>query len=282
MKKIIAGSSSPTLAKNLSLEMNVPIAEITIKRFPDGECYVRIHEKMDEAIIISNTYPNENIIELFLLQDAARKMGAEKISVIIPYYGYGRQDKVFEEGEAVSAEKIAKLIEQDADKIILVNPHKEHIINFFSVEAKICDGVPSIAEYFKGRVDAVIAPDKGALEMAKKASEIIDCEYNYFEKTRISSNEVRMEIKDMNVEGKKLLIIDDIISTGGTMIEAIELLNKQKAYEIYVSCIHGLFIENADERILKVGCKEIVTTDTIETVYSKVTVAKKIANLLKN
>lgn len=279
--KIVAGSSSPMLAKNLAREMKAEIADVSTKRFPDGEFYIKVNEEFEHAIIVQNTYPDENIVELFLLQDAIRRI-AERIDLVIPYYGYGRQDKIFEKGEAISAEKMAKLIEQDADRVILVNPHKEHIINFFSIEAKICDGVPSVAEYFKDRVDAVIAPDKGALEMAKKASEIIGCEYNYFEKTRISSNEVRMEIKDMKVEEKKLLIIDDIISTGGTMIKAIELLNKQKAHEIYVSCIHGLFIGNADERILKAGCKEIVTTDTIETAYSKVSVAKRIANLLKN
>lgn len=279
--KIVAGSSSRMLAKNLAEEMNVELADVSTKRFPDGEFYIRVNEEFEHAIIVQNTYPDENIVELFLLQDAIKRI-TDRIDLVIPYYGYGRQDKIFEKGEAVSAEKMAKLIEQDADRVIMINPHKEHIINFFSIEAKICDGVPSIAEYFKGMVDAVIAPDKGALEMAKRASEIIGCKYNYFEKTRISSNEVKMEIKDMDVEGKNLLIIDDIISTGGTMVKAIELLKKQKANEIYVSCIHGLFIGNADERILKAGCKEIVTTDTIETEYSKVSVAKRVADLLKS
>ena len=280
MKKIIAGSSSPTLAKNLSLEMNVPIAEITIKRFPDGECYVRIHEKMDEAIIISNTYPNENIIELFLLQDAARKMGAEKISVIIPYYGYGRQDKVFEEGEAVSAEKIAKLIEQDADKIITVDPHKEYITNFFTIPAHICSAVEEIANYFINKVDTVLAPDKGAIDRAKKAAKIIGCPFDYLEKKRLSGEEVEMKAKEMDVAGKNILIIDDIISTGGTMAEAIKNLKEQEAKNVFISCSHGLFIGNAIERIRKAGCDEVVSTDTVESIYSKISVAGPIAKLL--
>ncbi|KAA0000907.1 MAG: ribose-phosphate diphosphokinase [Thermoplasmata archaeon] len=279
--KIIAGSSSPMLAKNLSKELKVGIADISIKRFPDGECYVKLNDKTNHAIIIQSTYPDENIIELFLLQDAVSRI-ASRIDVIIPYYGYGRQDKIFEDGEAISAEKMARLIEQDANSVIIVNPHKEHILNFFSIEAKICDGVPAIAEHFKGKVDAVIAPDKGALEMAKKAASIIGCDYNHFEKTRISSSEVTMEVKDMDVKGKKLLIIDDIISTGGTMAKAVEILRSQQAGEIYVACIHGLFIGNADERILKAGCKEIVATDTFETSYSKVSVAGEIAKLLKH
>ena len=278
--KIIAGSSSPTLAKNLSAELGVPIADVTIKRFPDSECYVRINERLDEAIIVQNTYPDSNIIELFLLQDAAVKMGAEKISVVIPYYGYGRQDRVFEEGEAVSSEKMAHLIEQDANKVILINPHKAYITNFFSIDAKICDGMPSLADYFRGKVDAVIAPDKGALEMAKKAAGIIKCDYNHFEKTRISGSEVKMEIKDMDVKGKNLLVLDDIISTGGTMAKAVEILKQQGAGEIYAACIHGLFIKNADERIMHAGCSQIVSTDTIESPYSHASVAKEVAKLL--
>ncbi len=278
--KIIAGSSSPMLAKNLSEKLGIPVADVTIKRFPDGECYVRINEKLDEAIIVQNTYPDKNIIELFLLQDAAINAGAGKITVVIPYYGYGRQDRVFEEGEAVSSEKMARLIEQDAEKVILVNPHKAYITNFFSIDAKICDGMPSLADYFTGKVDAVIAPDKGALEMAKKASGIIKCDYNYFEKTRISGSEVKMEIKDMEVRGKKLLVLDDIISTGGTMAKAVEMLKKQGAEEVHAACVHGLFINNADERIMNAGCSHIVSTDTIESSYSKTSVAEEVAKLL--
>ncbi|MEA2054577.1 MAG: ribose-phosphate diphosphokinase [Candidatus Thermoplasmatota archaeon] len=279
MKKIIAGSSSPALAKNLSDELNVPIANVTIKRFPDGECYVRLHENIDEAIIVQNTYPDDNIIEMFLLQDAARKMGVEKISLVIPYYGYGRQDKTFDDGEAISAEKMARLLEQDAASVILINPHKEHIINFFSIKTKNCDGMPVLAEYFEGKVDAVIAPDKGALSMAQKAAGVIGCDHNYFEKTRISGSEVKMKIKDMNVKDKKLLILDDIISTGGTMAKAVEMLKQQEANAVYAACIHGLFVKNADERILQAGCKEIVATDTIESAHSKVSVAKEVAKL---
>ena len=281
MKKIIAGSSSPMLAKNLAKEMNAPIASVSVKRFPDGECYVRLHEEVEHAIIVQNTYPDENIIELFLLEDAAKRM-ASRIDVIIPYYGYGRQDKIFEYGEAISAEKMARLIEQDANSVILVNPHKEHIINFFSIPAMAADATTTIAEYFKGKVDMVVAPDKGAAAMAEKAASVIQCDYDYFEKHRISGSEVETKLKSMDVAGKNIVIIDDIISTGGTMIQAIKQLVRQEANNIYVACIHGLFIGNADDKILQEGAKEIVSTDTIESAYSKVSVAKEIAKLLEN
>jgi len=279
--KIVAGSSSPMLAKNIARLMNMELADVSIKRFPDGECYVKFNEKIEHAVVVQNTYPDENLVELFIIQDALKRMNA-KVDIVIPYYGYGRQDKVFEEGEAISAEKMAKLIEMDANHVILINPHKEHILKFFDIEAEICDGVPAIAEYFKEKVDAVIAPDKGALHMAEKASSIIGCDYDHFEKTRISGSEVRMEVKNMDVEGKRILILDDIISTGGTMAKAVELLKKQGASKIYAACVHGLFIGNADERIIQAGCDGLVATDTIESSYSMVSVAEEVVKLLKS
>lgn len=279
MKKIIAGTSSPMLSKSLMDATGIPLAEVSIKKFPDGECYVKINEEIEHAIIVENTYPDEKIIELFLLQDAVKRM-AGKIEVIIPYYGYGRQDKIFEKGEAISAEKMAKLIEQDAERIILINPHKKHIARFFSIPVEIIDATPLLAEHFKGKVDIVISPDAGAEHMAAKAAEIIGCEYDYLEKKRISGNEVIMKPKRMDVNGKDVLIIDDIISTGGTMREAIKQIKSQNANKIYVACIHGLFIGNADEKIIEAGADEIVTTDTIESAYSRVSVAPLIAHLL--
>lgn len=265
------------LADHLSAVLNVPRAKTVIKRFPDGECYVRVCEQVDDALLIGNTYPDERIIELLLLQDATRKMGAENITVIIPYYGYGRQDKVFEKGEAVSAEKIARLIEQDADMALTVDPHKEYITGFFSVPIHICSAVGEIARYFKGRVDSVLAPDKGALERAQHAAKLIGCPYDYLEKTRLSGEEVEMKAKDMDVAGLKVLIIDDIISTGGTMAAAIKNLKKEHAKKVFVSCSHGLFTGNAIERMKNAGCDEIVATDTIESPYSAISVAPPIA-----
>ncbi|MBC7081280.1 MAG: ribose-phosphate diphosphokinase [Thermoplasmatales archaeon] len=277
--KIVAGSSSKNLAKRISEKTKIEMANIFLKRFPDGECYVRIDDEFDHAIIVQNTYPDENIVELFLIQDAVSRF-AKEIDMVIPYYGYGRQDKIFEKGEAISAEKIAKLIEESADRIILVNPHKEHIKNFFGIEVNICDATPSIAKYFDRKVDVVISPDEGAIEIAKKCAEILNCDYHYFRKKRLSENEVIMELKDMNVEGKRALVLDDIISTGGTMKKAIEMLKNQGAKEIYTACIHGLFIANADEKILNAGCNKIVSTDTIETKYSEVSVANEISKYL--
>ncbi len=279
MKRIIAGSSSPHLARQLSDTLNVPLAETTVKRFPDGELYVRVHEELDEAIIVQNTYPDGNIVELFLLQDAARRMGADTIRVVVPYYGYGRQDQVFETGEAVSAAKLADLIEQDADMVATVDPHKEYISEFFDIRAHVVTAVRELAEHLSGRADMVLAPDHGALQRAKHAAETISCPYDHLEKTRLSGDQVEMQPKKLDVAGSHVLIIDDIISTGGTMAAAIRNLKKQGAAEVYAACSHGLFAAGAVERIREAGCDDIVATDTIESDFSQVSAAPPLAAL---
>ncbi len=279
MKRIIAGSSSPQLAASLSETLDVPLAETTVKRFPDGELYVRVHESLDEAIIIQNTYPDGNIVELFLLQDAARRMGADTIRVVLPYYGYGRQDQVFEQGEAVSAAKLASLIEQDADAVATVDPHKEYISEFFDIQAHVVTAVHELAAHFSGRADMVLAPDHGALQRAKLAAETIDCPYDHLEKTRLSGDEVEMQPKQLDVADRHVLVIDDIISTGGTMAAAVRNLKRQGASEVYAACSHGLFAEGAVTRIREAGCDDIVATDTIESTFSVVSAAPPIAAL---
>ena len=280
MKKIIAGSSSPTLAHNIAKVLGTSIAKTTVKRFPDGELYVRLHETANEAIIVQNTYPDENIIELLLLQDAVRRIGADSICVVVPYYGYGRQDRVFEEGEAVSAAKLAHLIQQDADMVVTVDPHKEYITEFFDIPAHACSVVSDIARFFAHRVDMVLAPDRGATERAQTAATVISCPYDYLEKKRISGNEVQMQPKELDVHGSTVLIIDDIISTGGTMTEAIKNLKEQGAQEVYAGCSHGLFTGTAVERMTASGCDEIVATDTVESAYSTISAAAAVAACL--
>ena len=280
MKKIIAGSSSHILAYNLAKTFEIPVAKTTIKRFPDGELYVRLHETMDEAIIVQNTYPDENIIELLFLQDAVRRVGADIICVVVPYYGYGRQDRVFEEGEAVSAAKLAHLIQQDANMIITIDPHKDYITEFFDIPARACSAVNDIACFFSGRVDMVLAPDRGAIDRAKAAADVIKCPYDYLDKKRISGKKVIMQPKELDISQSAVLIIDDIISTGGTMTETIKNLKEQGAEEIFAACSHGLFAGKAVEQMTAAGCDEIVATDTVESAYSTISVAPTVAACL--
>jgi len=261
---------------------SLSIAETIIHRFPDGELYVRIKEKIEkhEIIIIQTTYPDENIIELFLLLDACKRANAKKITVIIPYFGYARQDKQFKPGEPISAEALATLICVNADEIITIDPHKEHIKGFFSIPTKSVSAVPALAEYLKNKkIDVVLAPDEGALKRAKDTAKILNCEVDYLEKKRIDGNTITIKPKQLEVKNKNVAIIDDIISTGGTMAAAITELKKQKAAKVHVVCTHGLFAGTAIEKLKKAQCDEIISTETIKSAYSIVKITPVLTSL---
>jgi ribose-phosphate pyrophosphokinase len=280
---ILGGTSAQHIATNLAKELQQPLLHTTFKRFPDDEFYIRILDPLEgeDVIIVQTAYPDSKIIELLLMQDALREAGAKKITVILPYFGYSRQDKKFEEGEAISARAIAEHISVQADSVITVDPHKEHILRFFTVPAYSCSAVSTIAQYLKEKnIDFVLAPDKGAKDRAKEAATFIDCQYDYLEKTRIDGTTVKITPKKLDARNKHVAIIDDIISTGGTMANSIKELKKQGAKKVFVACTHGLFIGGAKEKLLSAGCDEIISTDTIENEFSKVSVAHCIAETL--
>ena len=276
---IVGGTASKIIAEDLSKSLKIPIANTISKRFPDDELYVRIIEDVvgEHVIIIQTTYPDFNIIELFLLQNAAEEANVKEISVVIPYFGYARQDTKFQNGEPISAKAIANLISLNADRVITVDPHKEHILDFFSTNAFSCSAIPEIAKYLKEKnIDLILAPDKGALERTKRASKIIGCDFDYMEKTRIDGTTVEIKPKKLDVQNKNVAIIDDIISTGGTMAKSIKELKKHGAKKVSVACTHGLFAGDAVKKLNSAGCDEIISTDTIQSDYSKVKVTPSI------
>ena len=280
--KLIAGSASQLLSEKISTALKLPIIETQIKRFPDGELYIRILENIEneEVTIVQTTYPDENIIELFLLLDAVKRAKAKTITVVIPYFGYARQDKQFKKGEPISAAALARLISTLADNIITVDPHKEHILDFFTIPAKSVSAVKPIATYLKEKkIDLVLAPDHGALNRAKKAASYLHCDVDYLEKTRLDGSTISITPKSLEVNGKTAAIIDDIISTGGTMAEAIKQLHSQDVKKIYVSCTHGLFAGSAIKKLQEAGCEEIIATDTIQTQFSTVSVSSALEEI---
>lgn len=280
---ILGGTSAKTIATNLAKRLQQPLLQTTYKRFPDDEFYVRLHDNIagQDVVIVQTAYPDPKIVELLLMQDAVHDADAKTITIVLPYFGYSRQDKKFEEGEAISARAIAQHISLHADCVITVDPHKEHILNFFTVPAYSCSAVSTIAQYLKGKnIDFVLAPDKGAKERAREAASLINCEYDYLEKTRIDGQTVKITPKKLDARGKHVAIIDDIISTGSTMAQSIKELKKQGAASVSVACTHGLYVGGAKEKLLAADCDEIISTDTIETEFSKVSAAECIADLL--
>lgn len=281
---IIGGTASKTVAEDLSKKLGVPLAGTISKRFPDDEFYVRVVDDIsgEHVIIVQTTYPDPNIVELFLLQNAVKESRAKEISVVIPYFGYARQDTKFENGEPISAKAMAGLIGLNADRVITVDPHKEHILKFFSTSAFSCSAIPELAKYLKKKdIDMVLAPDKGALDRAKKASEIIGCDFDYMEKTRIDGETIEIKPKKLDAQNKNAAIIDDIISTGGTMAKSIQELKKNGAKNVFVACTHGLFAGDAVKKLNSAGCNEIISTDTVQGKFSKVKIAPCLSPFFK-
>ena len=274
--KIVAGSASFVLGERVAKEGGWEFIKPEIKKFPDGEIYVRVPEIDDDVILIQTTYPNDKIIELFLLQDALREMGVKKIITVVPYFGYSRQDKIFNQGEAISARAMAKHIALNADAVISIDLHALSILSWFDVPTVHLHATVPISKYLSSKnVEVVISPDKGGYERAKLVAEKMNVEFDYLEKTRLSGTDVVIKPKNLDVDGKIVGIVDDIISTGGTIARASEQLRDQGAKKIYAVCTHGLFINNAIENMKKTD--DFASTDTIETQYSKITVAKIIA-----
>jgi len=290
MVEILIGPASKELGFKVAQELNLKPILVESKVFPDGESYIRIpSEKIDEELIlIQSTHPpqNKHLIELFLMLDAAKDLGAKKIITVVPYLAYARQDKRFRAGEAVSVKVLAKLIkEAGASKFVTFNIHKEKILEFFDINSVNLSGASAIGDYFlqkKVQNPYVIAPDKGAYQLAMDVAKILNAECAYFEKKRDRvTGAVETEFKELNVKDKTVIIVDDIISTGSTIANVAEILKKQGAEKIYAVCIHPILIENAQNRMKLAGVNEVLGTDCIPTEVSKITVASILAENLR-
>ena len=283
--KIIPGMSSQVLAARIAAELDCKVASCESKRFPDGELYTRIEDdndiKDEEVLIVQSTRTDSDLICLLQLIDAVEE--ARKTKVVIPYLGYARQDKKFEPGEAISIRAIARSIcaAGIVDNIYVVNVHNRGVLKYFSVDTKELDASSLIGDYVAKREiphPLIIGPDGGATELTKAVAAPYGFDYDVLEKTRISSEKVEIKAKELNVEGKNVVIVDDIISTGGTIAEATAMLKSQGAHDVYVACIHGVFVQNAVPRMFHAGVKEIIATDTIESEFSKISIAKMVAD----
>jgi ribose-phosphate pyrophosphokinase len=281
---IVPGTTSTKLATNLAKELNISCAKVEVKRFPDDEGYVRIFDDLDneEIILVQNTYPDEKIVELFLLQDAIREFSIKKMVTVIPYYGYARQDKKFNPGESISARALAKHIELLSDEVFLVDIHAKSILEWFTKPVFEVTGMTQIGEYLKQfSPDIIMAPDKGAIDRASKVAKVLGADFDYLEKTRIDSHTVTMKAKSLEVSGRVVAIIDDIIATGGTIIKATDELKRQGAASVFAACTHGLYTGGGLEK-LNGHCDKVISTDTLESETSIVSIAPEIKKNLVN
>jgi len=266
--------------------LNAELGKSEVKSFPDGETYVKILSKVvgSECAVVNSIRSNNDLAEMMLTLDALRDLGATQVHAVMPYLAYMRQDKRFTDGEALSAKTVLRILEELSDSLTTVNCHflnagGEAVYNH--VRFMNLDAVPLLVNHLGRKVDRpiVIAPDKGSVGYAKEAAHIMDCEFNNLSKKRISGTEVVIKSKDLDVKDLDVVILDDIISTGGTIVEAVKVIRGWRPASINVGCVHGLFLKGIES--FKGVVDRLVSTDTVENPVSKVSVASLIAEDLR-
>ena len=257
---VISGKSSENLAKELSKK---------------------------KSIVVQSIYPpvDTNLVQALSLITKAKENSSE-VTAVIPYMGYARQDREFLPGEIVTMNVLGKLFKSaGASKIIIVDIHSLIGLKYFTIKTKNVTAVPDLAEYFKKlslKNPLVVSPDQGGLERAKEFAKEFNSDYIALEKTRDrKTGKVKIKTKKLaEVENRDLILVDDMISTGGSIIKATQFLKKQKCKRIYVACTHALLMNDAENKIKKAGVTSIISTNTIPGKTSKVDVSKAIAKAI--
>ncbi|MEM2875086.1 MAG: ribose-phosphate diphosphokinase [Candidatus Hadarchaeales archaeon] len=289
MALVVGGSASPLLSRRLSKLLGCRLVRPEFKKFPDGEMYIRIREGISEGdvLLVQSTgkAQNENLVELLLLTELLKDMGAGLIRAVVPYMAYARQDRRFRPGEALSAKTVCRLIESSgADEFITVDVHHEETLKHFSIRARNLTAMRAIGAHLKGlrlKRPLVLGADRGAAERARTVALEIGADHDFVEKKRLSPDRVKVSTGGFDVRGRDVVIVDDIISTGGTMAESARALRRMKARSVCAACAHAVLTGNALERMRSAGIRRVIGTDTIECDVSAVSVAPIIHDALR-
>jgi ribose-phosphate pyrophosphokinase len=289
---VIAGPASVHLARNISSNLNVKIIEPELKIFSDGESKLRFPSVNNKhCIIVQSLYPppDRHIIQLLMIIHKCKKDNASKITVIIPYMAYARQDKAFLEGEIISVGVLAQLIENfGVNEVITVDIHNEVSLSYFSINTKNVTAIPILAEYIKNKVTLdksfIISPDTGGITRANKFAQLLNLPILCLKKKRDGETGFFSidENIGMKVAGMNAILVDDMISTGESIVKACKVLKKQKIGNITVSCTHAILVDNAFEKIINSGVKEIISTNSVPSICSKVDLSVILSNILVN
>jgi ribose-phosphate pyrophosphokinase len=288
--KIVLGPASTELGEKIVELTGMGKVPVVHKTFPDGEAYVRLESSVQDehvAIVQTTSPPQDSkLLQLAFLADAARRNGARKITAVVPYLAYARQDKMFLQGENVSVETVGNmLVAAGVNELLTVNVHQENALLKFLFPARSLSAIPLIAEYFVKkdvRKAFALSPDKGALHIAQQAQQVLGGECGHLDKQRDRyTGQTSQTGKGLNVKGRTVIIFDDIISTGGTIVGAAKILRELGAAHVFTACVHPLLIGDAEKRILDAGVEEIVGTDSVPSSVSKVSLAPLISKELK-
>ena len=276
--KIFSGSSNRPLAEKIAKQLNTSLGDMEITHFSDGEVCVRFAEPVrgnDVFLIQSTSYPvNNNLMELLIMIDAARRASAGRITAVIPYFGYSRQDRKARSREPITAKLVANLLTSaGADRILTMDLHCMQIQGFFDIPLDNLVGGPTLYNHFKSKVDedfVVVSPDIGSVGRARKVAAKMDAPMAIIDKRRPKANV--MEVMNIigDVKGKKCLMVDDMIDTAGTIVQGAMALKEAGAKEIYACCSHGVLSGPAIERLAASPITELAILDTIDIPEEKI------------
>lgn len=267
---IFSGTAHPEFAKKISEYSGIPLGRTEINRFKDGEIWVKLVDnvRLKHVFLIQPTFPPaENLIELLIMIDAAKRASAWKITVVIPYYGYARQDRKDEPRVAITARLVADMLETaGANRVLTMDLHVSQIQGFFNIPVDHIYYSMILANKIRdiGITDlVVVSPDVGGVKMARAYSKKLKADLAIIDKRRPDKNEVDIMNIIGNIKGKNVIIVDDIIDTGGTVVKAAEALKNNGAKRIFAACSHPLFSENAVEKLRDSKIEKIFVSDTI-------------------
>ncbi len=279
--KVICTEKSQILATRLARAQNTSVVDVKYSRFPDGELYLVTGELDDETVMVSSVVDNDALVQLLLLIDACEN---SDIRLVIPYMGYARQDRQDRKGEPLSARAVARAISRGVSECITVNIHEPDVLRFFNAPARNISLARDIGAYIKKlnlTNPLILAPDDGALAFAEEVASAGEWEFDHLEKTRLSGEQVTMAPKALSAASRPVVIVDDIISTGGTIATAAGMLSAQGATDVFAACVHGVLTGGAYVRLIEAGVRDVICSDTIERGCSMVSAADQIAHALR-
>ena len=288
---IIAGPSSLDLATAIAMHLDAELVPVDLRIFPDGESKIKMRRvDKDYCIVVQSTYPptDRHLLQALMMIKRCSEDGAANVCAVMPYMAYSRQDRAFLDGEVVSMALVAKLIETVGTKrLITVDIHSPASLSYFTIDTQNVSAVRLLADYaavkIKPNAPIVVSPDMGGAKRAVKFARMLGTDMVALKKSRDKDTaEVIIEEKELNsnVVGRDLILLDDMISTGESIVEACRFLRRYKPNKIYATCTHALLIGDATTRIKAAGVEEIITTNSVPGINAKVDLAPLIATKL--
>ena len=270
--KIFSGTSNPPLAEAIAQSIGMELGKVTISTFPDGETFVKIEENVrgEDVYVVQSTSPptNHHLMELFIIMDALRRASASRITAVIPFYGYARQDRKDQPRVPITAKLVANLlVAAGANRILTMDLHAQQIQGFFDIPVDHLYAAPVMYDYLKKKKQlsnlVVVSPDVGGLKMAYAYSQVLEASLAIVAKRRKSPTDVESMAVIGEIRGKNVLMVDDLTETAGTLTNAADLLQKKGAKHIYACVSHAILNDVGIQRLRKSRIDELITTDTV-------------------